>query len=168
TDIAIDLDIPLHVVQRTLKTWKDTGDVVVARAWNGCLPVIRGDSLDVCTIHHLLPPYSLVLWQFLLALVEQDPDIYLDEIQWQLVDHQGIQVSLPTIDRTLHRLGITNKKLSRAVQEHSDEARWQFTLTIEGEPPERLVCADEAAVNILTSYRENGWSFHGLRAHKQT
>ncbi|KAF9499130.1 hypothetical protein BDN71DRAFT_1384619, partial [Pleurotus eryngii] len=76
----------------------------------------------------------------------------LDEIQQQLVDHQGIQVSLPTIDHTLHCLGITNKKLSRAAQEHSDEAQWQFTLTIGGEPPEQLVCADKAAVNILTLY----------------
>ncbi|KAF9499129.1 hypothetical protein BDN71DRAFT_1503495 [Pleurotus eryngii] len=46
TDIAIDLDIPLRVVQHTLKTWKDTGDVVVARAWDGHLPVIVGASLD--------------------------------------------------------------------------------------------------------------------------
>jgi len=31
-------------------------------------------------------------------------------------------------------------------------------IEIGGEPPERLVTADEAAVNILTSYHENRWA----------
>jgi hypothetical protein len=35
------------------------------------------------------------------------------------------------------------------------------------EPPDRIVCADESAVNILTSYRENGWAYKGVRAHKR-
>jgi hypothetical protein len=34
-------------------------------------------------------------------------------------------------------------------------------------PPEYLVCADEAAVNVLTTYRINGWSLAGLRARKR-
>ena len=33
-------------------------------------------------------------------------------------------------------------------------------------PLEYLVCADEAAVNVLTTYRINGWSLAGLRAWK--
>jgi hypothetical protein len=34
-------------------------------------------------------------------------------------------------------------------------------------PPEYLVAADEAAVNILTTYRTNGWALRGLQAHKR-
>jgi hypothetical protein len=41
-------------------------------------------------------------------------------------------------------------------------------MEIGNEPPERIVCADEAAVNILTSYRENGWARQGVRARKHT
>ncbi|KAJ8475422.1 hypothetical protein ONZ45_g15616 [Pleurotus djamor] len=150
-DIAIDLDIPLRVVQRTLEKWKDVGDVETPRLRNGSLPLLRGQSLD-----------------FLVALVERDPDAYLDEIQACLSNQLGVDASIATIDRTLQRLGFTKKKLSRVAQERSEEARRAFTLQVGREPPERLVCADEAAVNILTSYRENGWSFHGMRARKKT
>ena len=41
-------------------------------------------------------------------------------------------------------------------------------LEIGSEPPERLVTADEAAVNILTLYRENGWAPRGMCAQKRT
>jgi hypothetical protein len=34
------------------------------------------------------------------------------------------------------------------------------------ESAERLVFIDESAVNIKTTYRLNGWSFRGRRAHK--
>jgi len=34
------------------------------------------------------------------------------------------------------------------------------------EPPERIVTVDESAVNILTTYRLNGWAFKGTRARK--
>jgi hypothetical protein len=41
-------------------------------------------------------------------------------------------------------------------------------MEIGGEPAERIVCGDEAAVNILTTYRENGWARQGVRARKCT
>jgi hypothetical protein len=39
-------------------------------------------------------------------------------------------------------------------------------MEIGAESPESLVMADESAVNILTTYRLNGWAFTGMRAHK--
>ncbi|KAJ3846257.1 hypothetical protein EV368DRAFT_53046 [Lentinula lateritia] len=35
-------------------------------------------------------------------------------------------------------------------------------MQIKDEPPNRIVCGDEAAVNIHTTYRENGWSMQAL------
>ena len=58
-------------------------------------------------------------------------------------------------------------QLSRAAQERCEEAHCQYTLEIGGEPPERLVTADEATVDVLTSYRENGWAPRGMRARKR-
>jgi transposase len=46
----------------------------------------------------------------MLALIDRDPDIFLDEIQDQLEDQHGVIVSIATIWRTLKRLGITSKK----------------------------------------------------------
>jgi len=121
----------------------------------------------------------------MLALLKHSPDIYLDEIQEQLQEQYKIDVSFSTISWTLKRLGISSKavsstylsyislflltfqKLSKIAAEHCEEAWHDFALIIGGEPPKYLVTSDEAAVNILTSYRLNGWSTKGLKAHKQ-
>lgn len=123
--------------------------------------------------------------QFMLAVLDHSPDIYLDEIQAQLSEMHDLNVSLATIYRTLKRLGIGSKKvslpslfwtltilslpyqLSKAAAERSEEARRAFRLEIGAEPPERIVTADESAVNILTTYRQNGWSYRGIRARKK-
>src|SRR5205823_2907335 len=111
----------------------------------------------------------------MLALLEHSPDIYLDEIQEQLQEQHNVSVSLAAISRTLHRLGISSKKvraatrpdlgtsqdctqLSRTASERCEEARRAFALEIGAYPVEYLVTADEAAVNVLTTYRTNGWA----------
>jgi hypothetical protein len=120
----------------------------------------------------------------MVALLEHSPDLYLDEIQEQLGDMHGIDVSLATVSRTLKRLGYSNKRvtfgifsaptcsihlfqLSKAAAERSEEARRQFRMEIGAEAPECIVCADESAVNILTTYRLNGWAYRGIRARKR-
>lgn len=47
----------------------------------------------------------------MLGLLERCPDMYLNEIQEQLEEQNNVVVSLATIYRTLHRLGITSKKV---------------------------------------------------------
>jgi transposase len=66
------------------------------------------------TIFFFLLAKSHELRQFLLALLEHSPDIYLDEIQEQLEEQLNIDVSISTVSRTLKRLGITSKKVSGA------------------------------------------------------
>jgi hypothetical protein len=51
----------------------------------------------------------------MVALLEHSPDLYLDEIQEQLGDMHGIDVSLATVIRTLKRLGYSNKKVCFSV-----------------------------------------------------
>ncbi|KAJ7782937.1 hypothetical protein B0H16DRAFT_1263261, partial [Mycena metata] len=129
-DIALDLNMPLRVVQRVKRTWAEIGDVCRDRRHKGRVPMLS-------------PANS-----------KHTPDIYLDEIQEQLFTQHDLDVSLATICRTLHRLGIGSKKAS----ERCAEARRDFLMEIGNEPASRIVCADESAVNILTSYRRNGWS----------
>jgi transposase len=50
--------------------------------------------------------------QFMLALLEHSPDIFLDEIQEQLFSLHDLDISLSTIWRTLKRLGIISKKVN--------------------------------------------------------
>ncbi|KAJ7315172.1 hypothetical protein DFH08DRAFT_655628, partial [Mycena albidolilacea] len=141
TEIAIDLDMPVRVVQRVKKTWAEIGEVCRDRRHRGRPP--------------LLSPGNT---KFMLALIEHTPDIYLDEIQEQLFTQHDIDVSLATLCRTLHRLGYGSKKLSRQAAERCADARRDFLMKIGNEPADRIVCADESAVNILTSYRRNGWA----------
>jgi hypothetical protein len=103
----------------------------------------------------------------MLGLLEHSPDLYLDEIQDHLDTQHGIDISLATISRTLKRLGFSSKKLSKAAAERCEEARRNFRMEIGDEPVERLVTADESAVNILVTYRRNGWAFKGNRARKR-
>jgi hypothetical protein len=37
-----------------------------------------------------------------------------------------------------------------------------FVLEIGQEPPEYIVHTDESAVNILTTYHQNGWAYKGV------
>ncbi|TEB22296.1 hypothetical protein FA13DRAFT_1577402, partial [Coprinellus micaceus] len=139
TEIAINLDMPLHVIQCALKVWDNTGDVSLG--WRG------GRS-------HVLEPAHC---EYILSLLENTPDMYLDELQHQLENTHGVVTTISTISRTLHRLGVSSKKLSRMACEHSDEAWCRFGFEIGQYPAEYIVCADESAVNILTTYRMNGW-----------
>ncbi|KAJ7212603.1 hypothetical protein GGX14DRAFT_332640, partial [Mycena pura] len=137
----IDLQMPLRVVQRVLTTWRATGMVCCVRAGIGRARLMHPTHCN-----------------FVVALIERQPDIYLDEIQLQLIIMHDLHVSLPTLSRTLHRLGYTSKKLSRVAAERSAEKRQAFEHEIGRYPLDYLVFADEAAVNILTTYRSNGWS----------
>jgi transposase len=49
--------------------------------------------------------------QFMLALLEHMPDLYLDEIQEQLHEQHDVSVSLAALSRILKRLGISSKKV---------------------------------------------------------
>ncbi|KAJ4463441.1 hypothetical protein C8J55DRAFT_443977, partial [Lentinula edodes] len=104
--------------------------------------------------------------QLMLGLIEHSPDIYLDKIQDELYYAHGLQLSTSTIWCTLRRLKIRNKQLSKAAVERCEETHLAFMFEIGMIKPEYLVCTDECSVNIPTTYRLNGWSYHGVRACK--
>src|ERR1700679_1944061 len=99
----------------------------------------------------------------MLALLEHSPDLYLDEIQDELLRMHDLEVSLPMICRTLKDsdsaprryvgLGVLLQicllipvQLSKAAAERCKESRQQFRMEIGAESPESLVMADESAV----------------------
>ncbi|KIJ31686.1 hypothetical protein M422DRAFT_53270 [Sphaerobolus stellatus SS14] len=61
--------------------------------------------------------------EFLLALLEQHSDIYLDGLAERLMDQKNLE-------RSLKLLGITSKKLSKATAECCEESRNQFQFLI--------------------------------------
>ncbi len=57
-------------------------------------------------------------------------------------------------------------QLSKPAAERCEEARRDFVFEVGKYPVNYLVTADESAVNILTTYRLNGWSYKGTWARK--
>jgi hypothetical protein len=58
----------------------------------------------------------------MLALIEQQPNFYLDEISEQLMEQLNISVSLLTIQRSLKLLDITSKKVHALVLVHTQSS----------------------------------------------
>ncbi|KAF8574666.1 hypothetical protein K439DRAFT_1293644, partial [Ramaria rubella] len=83
TVIAKELDMSLRVVQCVLQLYEKIRTVVR----NPGQYTKKGRA-------HLLHSRSV---EFMLALVDQRPDIYLDEIAAELIEQHGVSISLATI-----------------------------------------------------------------------
>jgi transposase len=96
---------------------------------------------------------------FINALVEANPSIYLDEIQQKLYDIRSVDISLPTLSRTLRRLNFTRKMVTKMAAERDDELRavWEGMMA-QYTDPELFVAVDESAVDDRTGQRTQGWS----------
>ncbi|KAK7012384.1 hypothetical protein R3P38DRAFT_3324092 [Favolaschia claudopus] len=154
TEIAIDLDMPVRVVQRVKQTWHEIGDVCRDRKDQGRGRLLSFDHCEACLFYCL---HSLIIL----------PTFISTKIQEQLFIQHDLRVSMATISRTMKRLGLSSVKLSRQAAERWVDFRRDFGLEIGDEPAGRIVCADEAAVNILTTYRRNAWYMKGIRAWKR-
>lgn len=123
--LALEFDIPLIIAvsglsERSVRSirdrWVETGSV---RAPETHGIIGRPRLLDVGDIWVSIQ-YERV-WrseatythgQYLCERITQAPDLFLDELQKELSETAGIEVSLATVWRTLARLGITYKKVS--------------------------------------------------------
>jgi hypothetical protein len=78
-----------------------------------------------CLFELITALLRVVLEQFMLALLEHSPDLYLDEIQEQLEVQHNVEVSVATIWRTLKRLGIGSKSVCPA---YSTPSLWAYDI----------------------------------------
>ena len=94
---------------------------------------------------------------FIRSLVRAQPSIYLDEIQQELESVLGLFVSIATISRTLARMEISKKSLSRRAAERNEELRtlWELELT-QLSDPDLFVFIDESAMDERTVQRSHG------------
>ena len=102
---------------------------------------------------------------FIQALVDRQHCIYLDEIQDELYEQHGVDISVPSLTRTLRRLCFSRKCVSAHALERNDILRSAFMNTIADEvtDPDQLMFVDEAARNRKTSGRSKGWALVGRR-----
>jgi transposase len=135
---------------RILKLWRETGDVVKAR------PLTRaGPQLLHCEDI-----------QYLLRLIRQNPDYFLDELLHLLQTNRFISVHYTTIHRELERAGVSMKKLKRIACERDEDKRADFILCMAQYLPEEIGFVDEVSKDERTWGRRYGRSKKGRRAEK--
>lgn len=102
---------------------------------------------------------------FILALLDQQHTVYLDEIQEQLLSRRGVKVSIPTLTRTLCRLHFSHKQVSGKALERNDIlcAVYMNQIADLVPDPNMLMFGDEAGKDERTSNRHKGWSQRGTR-----
>jgi len=136
---------------RILKLWRETGDVIhPSRSLQGRLRSL--DHNDV---------------QYLLHLIQENPDYFLDELLRLLKTNRFISVHYTTIYRELERRGVSLKKLKRVAKERSEELRADFIRRMAQYGPEEIGFIDETSKDEKTICRRYGRSRKGTRASKQ-
>lgn len=101
----------------------------------------------------------------LVTLMEEAPEMYLDEIQdWLAVAHE---CNLPksTLFDNLRDCGITYKKLQKAAAERDEEARTEWKSEVHNHwVASQILVADETSKDDRTLFRRYGHSVAGQRA----
>ncbi|KAJ6505673.1 hypothetical protein C8R47DRAFT_967791 [Mycena vitilis] len=135
---------------RILKLWRTTGDVVRSRRRTGRNRLLHFDDVD-----------------YLVRLVQHQPDYFLDELQNLLVHNRFISVHYTTIHRTLERAGLSYKLLKDIAAERSEPSRLDYIREASQYPADYLGFLDETSKNDRTISRRRGRSKKGQRAIKR-
>ena len=97
-----------------------------------------------------------------IQLLLNNPDMYLEELQQQLILAIGINVSANTTCRALKRLGFSRKKKTHISLQRSEEKRQEFVNEMSYIPAHMLVWIDESGSNKMIEIREYGYSLRGI------
>jgi transposase len=101
---------------------------------------------------------------YLVRLIQQCPDWFLDELLNLLKTNQFISVNYVTVFRTLVRAGVSLKKLKKIASERDEDRRNAFINHIAMYEPEELGFLDETSKNEKTAARSRGRARKGCRA----
>ena len=98
----------------------------------------------------------------------QRQGIYLHEIQHQILQDHGEQISASSICRFLQKSGFTRQKLKIAASQRDDLVRANFVSEVSMYNPEMLIFLDESGSDRRNCIRRYGYSVRGrpLVSHK--
>jgi|ERR1700678_3455027 transposase len=136
---------------RIWRLWCETGDVVPEKK------TIRG------RVRHL----DHEDLDYLLELIRDNPDYFLDELLYLLATNRFISVHYTTIYHELERLNISRKKLKKIALERNEERRADFVARMAQYDPEELGFLDEMSKDARSIGRRYGRSRKGRRAEKK-
>lgn len=111
-----------------LKLWHETGDVVLPESQSNWGQERILDQEDLT---------------YLLKLIHDNPDYFLDELPHLLKTNRFISVHYTTIFRELERLNVSLKKLTRIALERDEDCRADFVACMAQYSPEELGFLDK-------------------------
>jgi transposase len=106
---------------RTFKLWQQTGDVVSNKN-----PSTRSCLLDASDV------------QYLIQLIEENPDYFLDELLNLLKTNHFISIHYTTIHNQLLRSGVSRKQLQHIALEQNEVGRANFIARIAQYAPHEI------------------------------
>ncbi|KAF9257701.1 hypothetical protein L218DRAFT_975135 [Marasmius fiardii PR-910] len=105
----------------------DLGDICTAMAWKKLLEelgtVTRPPSM-LCGHPCII---ALAALQACQEVYDQNPDTYLDELQWYLAIHQDIAISISALKENLDKAGLTHKILHKMSSYESSKDEREFS-----------------------------------------
>nr|GAT45074.1 Tc1-mariner class transposase [Mycena chlorophos] len=102
---------------------------------------------------------------FIGRAMEHQRGKFLDEVRDELHAQRGVYASIPTIQRTIKRMGLTRKVMSAPAIERDELRRSLFMNRIGRDVPDPncLIFLDESAHDQRTAYRRRGYALRGMR-----
>ena len=148
----MNLNVDPATVCRAIKLFDSTGSVDHA-------PYLRDSSLNSIT-----PSVELVL----LHIVLEKPGIYLREIQVELDERVGVNVSAPAICRHLKKIGYTRQRMKLVAIQRDECLQAQFASDVSVYEQEMFFFLDETGSDRRNSLRKYEYSLRGIpaRSHK--
>ena len=134
-----------RTVTRYVNLFQHTGDVVPVQRRYGPYP--------------LMGSYEQIV---LLRMILEHPGIYLSEIQVKLFERFGVDVSAPTICRTLKAMGCSRQRIQYIALQRSEECRAKYMAEISIYDPAMFVWIDETGCDRRNSKRRYGYSVRGI------
>lgn len=113
---------------------------------------------------------AMIAMTQLCSILTNHPDTYLDELQWHLVIHHDLPISLSAIRVNLKKAGLTRKMLQRIARERDEERRASFVHAIQHDfsgTGEEFITIDESSKNDHAYNRRCGWALSGQPAQIQ-
>ena len=136
---------------RIWKLWRETGDVGPEKqSIQGCVRYLDQEDLD-----------------YLLELIRNNPDYFLDELLYLLETNHFISIHYTTIYRELEHLNVSWKKLKKIALEWNEEHRADFIAQMAQYGPEELGFLDEMSKDARSIGRRYGRSRKGKQAEKK-
>jgi len=101
--------------------------------------------------------------KYIQNLVDERPELFLDEIRHLVHKHLGKDVHLSTVSRAMKLLGINKKKLRLVARQQSAMKQAKYLIALTAFRHDQLVFLDEMHSDRLNYNRQYGWAPVGVR-----